>query len=159
MENTANAIVRAVQKAAAAAHCRGDKGRESRERMEAGGMGSGSWGSTVDCDQRPSESAERMANITKRKMTAANAAARRRNRQKKKESIVAARAAAGSMGRFEPICCKIALVDPCGFETKAMAALKEEEDPKMAEDKLELATDAATGARDGTHLLASGAVG
>ncbi len=66
----------------------------------------------MDCVQRPRESAERKTNTRKRIMTAAKAAARRRKRQKRKDSADAQTAAAGSRGKFEPICCKIALVEP-----------------------------------------------
>jgi hypothetical protein len=159
MDTTANARVKMVQMAAAAAHCTEVKGRDSTERMEIAGMGNGKLGSTVDCDQRKSERADRKVNINKRIMTAATAAARRRNKQKKNENNVAETAAAGSSGRLEPICCRIALVDPWGLEMKAMAALKEEEDPNMAADTLELAAAAATEVRDGKHLLESGVVG
>jgi hypothetical protein len=90
----------------------GVKGRDSSERIETDGMGSGSWGSNVDCAQRPSDSAERKAKIRKRMITAARAAARRRNRQNKRDIAVAETAAAGRRGKFEPICWRIALVEP-----------------------------------------------
>jgi hypothetical protein len=63
------------------------------------------------------------------------------------------------MGRFEPICCKIALAEPCGFEAKATAALKEAEDPKMRDATVELAAAAAAAVREGTHLRERGMVG
>lgn len=112
MEKTANATVKMVQTAAAAAHCVGDKGRDSSESSEKERTGNRSWASTADCDHSASESEERKANIRRRIMTAAKAAARRRKRQKKKDSSVAVTAAAGSRGRLEPICCKTALVAP-----------------------------------------------
>jgi hypothetical protein len=159
MENTANASVKPVQMAAAAAHCNGDKGSDSRDRIERAGTGSCSWGSTVDCDHSASDSAHSNVNIINRIMTETSAAARRRNRHKTKDSMVATRAAAGRRGRLEPICCKIALVEPWGLEAKAIAAFKEDEEPNKAVDKLELAAAAATAVSDGKHLLESGVVG